>query len=142
MNAVLRMTIREFAQEHLARDAARASGSRRLDWLAYLPMFLVAIGLTTSHTLWAQDQVTTDEQTIGDAFQDDRNPIRVLFGSERLDLWSLKPITQHEAPSIITRDVAHPIDTWIHHALHEVGISKSPRADRRDRKSTRLNSSH
>jgi hypothetical protein len=27
---------------------------------------------------------------IGDAFTDERNPIRQLFGSERLDLWSLK----------------------------------------------------
>jgi len=34
---------------------------------------------------------------VGDAFSDERNPIRQLFGTERLDLWSLK-VPQFTAP--------------------------------------------
>ena len=39
-----------------------------------------------------------DEAVIGDAWSDPRNPIVQLFGGERLDLWSLKPVKRPDVP--------------------------------------------
>ncbi len=40
-------------------------------------------------------------ESIGDAWSDSRNPIVRIFGGERLDLWSLKPITQPATPDTL-----------------------------------------
>ncbi len=37
---------------------------------------------------------------IGDAWSDPRNPIVQLFGGQRLDLWSLKPVKRPDVPSV------------------------------------------
>ncbi len=39
-------------------------------------------------------------ENIGDAWTDERNPIRKIFGGERLELWSLKPIQTPQLPDI------------------------------------------
>ena len=39
-----------------------------------------------------------DGAAIGDAWSDPRNPIVKLFGGERLDLWSLKPVKRPDVP--------------------------------------------
>jgi hypothetical protein len=87
---------------------------------------------------------------VGDAFSDERNPIRRLFGSERLGLWSLK-VPRFTAPSdsiLVSRkaltdaatdespvampDVGPPlIDGWVSHQLNAVGLKLSAPADRR-----------
>jgi Protein of unknown function (DUF1553)/Protein of unknown function (DUF1549)/Planctomycete cytochrome C len=57
---------------------------------------------------------STKEVVLGDAWSDPKNPIRVLFGGKRLDLWSLKPIRRPEIPAV--RDSAwcqNPIDCFI-----------------------------
>ncbi len=41
---------------------------------------------------------------VGNAFEDERNPIRTLFGGKRLDLWSLRPIRRPDLPPLP--------DTW------------------------------
>lgn len=38
-------------------------------------------------------------EPIGDAWSDPRNPIVQLFGGQRLDLWSLKPVVRPEPPA-------------------------------------------
>ena len=64
---------------------------------------------------------------IGNAFTDARNPIRRLFGEERLDLWSLRLPTATELP-----DPSKPsIDSLVQQKLAAHQIQPSPRADRR-----------
>ena len=63
----------------------------------------------------------------GDAFGDPQNPIRVLFGGERLDLWSLRPPARVVPPS----GAAHPIDAFVGARLAAKGIRPLPPADRR-----------
>lgn len=70
---------------------------------------------------------TSDAENIGDAFTDERNPIRQLFGGERLDLWSLRvPVA-----SPVPLGADHPIDAFIREAQRKAGIASVPRADRR-----------
>ncbi|MEN9556343.1 MAG: hypothetical protein RLZZ232_2629, partial [Planctomycetota bacterium] len=48
---------------------------------------------------------------VGDAFTDPRNPIRLVFGSERLQLWSLRAPDESSAETALsTRSGDHPID--------------------------------
>ncbi|MBL8812045.1 MAG: PSD1 domain-containing protein [Planctomycetaceae bacterium] len=69
----------------------------------------------------------SDSEKAGDAFADERNPIRRLFGGERLDLWSLKIPVKVPVP----QEAAHPVDAFIQQAQSKVGIASSPKADRR-----------
>ncbi|MBM3967912.1 MAG: DUF1549 domain-containing protein, partial [Planctomycetes bacterium] len=62
----------------------------------------------------AKDKSTRDEY--GSAWVDPENPIRKLFGGERLDLWSLRPIVRPEIPppSDSSSDwSSHPIDRFL-----------------------------
>ncbi len=58
-----------------------------------------------SHGALWPEQVQADMQAsaatepLGDAWSDPRNPIVKIFGGQRLDLWSLKPISQPVATS-------------------------------------------
>ena len=53
-------------------------------------------------------------QTIGNAWDDPRNPIRKLFRGERLDLWSLRPIARPMIPVVRQQDWAtNPIDNFV-----------------------------
>jgi len=75
--------------------------------------------------------VATSER-IGDAWTDPRNPILKIFGGQRLDLWSLKPLKTPEAPTDIrsARGI-NPIDAFILTRLQAAGLELSPEADRR-----------
>jgi hypothetical protein len=44
-------------------------------------------------------------EPIGDAWTDPRNPIVQLFGGQRLDLWSLKPLKRPEVPRSVVRSL-------------------------------------
>lgn len=74
---------------------------------------------------------------VGTAFDDPRNPIRRLFSSERLSLWSLQPFHPEavaEAAGTTGRtDLARQttIDDFIDTRLEEAGIQPAPDADRR-----------
>jgi hypothetical protein len=47
-------------------------------------------------------------ERVGDAWSDKRNPIVRIFGGERLDLWSLKPVRKVDPPR-----PGHPIDAFL-----------------------------
>ena len=77
---------------------------------------------------------------VGDAFTDVNNPIRKIFGGERLDLWSLKkPVVDESCfnglEGLIAESVQHlapeMIDWLIRKRLAEAGIVPSAQADRR-----------
>ena len=69
---------------------------------------------------------------IGDAWHDARNPIVRLFGGQRLDLWSFKPI-RHGAPPVVRnkRWARNPIDQFILHRLEAARVSPALEADQR-----------
>jgi cytochrome c553 len=67
---------------------------------------------------------------LGDAWSDPRNPIVRIFGGQRLDLWSLKPvkeITPPEPTEAASKWVRNPIDQLVA-AKH---FDPAPEADRR-----------
>lgn len=81
-----------------------------------------------------------DNLAAGDALTDPRNPIRNLFGGERLDLWSLrKPmvaVSDTAAASAAHSDssgtaAAAVIDRMTGERLRQAGLTRSVRADRR-----------
>lgn len=45
-------------------------------------------------------EIKPTSEHIGDAWTDPRNPIVQLFGGQRLDLWSLKPVKRPDVPSV------------------------------------------
>jgi hypothetical protein len=73
-------------------------------------------------------------ERIGDAWSDPRNPIVRIFGGQRLDLWSLRPI-KHEAPPEAPQDmktwVRNPIDQFVSVKMVQAGKKGPPEADRR-----------
>jgi hypothetical protein len=64
---------------------------------------------------------------LGDAFTDKRNPIRRIFGGERLDLWSLKKPVRPDIPA----GAKNPIDGFIQSQLAGKTLTRSTEADRR-----------
>ena len=71
-------------------------------------------------------------ERIGDAWSDKRNPIVRIFGGQRLDLWSLKPVKRTEPPKVRRKDWARtPIDQFILARLEKEQLEPSPAADRR-----------
>lgn len=63
-------------------------------------------------------------EQIGDAWTDPRNPIVKIFGGERLDLWSLKPVKRPELPSVKGAGwVKHDLDRFVLARLEKDGIS-------------------
>lgn len=64
---------------------------------------------------------------VGDAFSDPGNPVRQIFGEERLELWSLKaPVESDPLPA-----GEHPVDAILSAELERSGLSLSSEADRR-----------
>lgn len=70
-----------------------------------------------------------DETDLGNAWQDPRNPIRILYRGERLDLWSLQPIRRHSLPSD-NDGHHHPIDAMLEAAWRDQGFEGAPVMDR------------
>ena len=71
-------------------------------------------------------------ERLGDAWHDARNPIVRIFGGQRLDLWSFKPI-RHDAPPVVRnkRWARNPIDQFILQRLEAARISPALEADKR-----------
>ncbi|HEX7902213.1 MAG TPA: PSD1 and planctomycete cytochrome C domain-containing protein [Planctomycetota bacterium] len=69
--------------------------------------------------VWPEAAVVTGP--LGDAWTDRRNPIVRIFGGQRLDLWSLRPV----------RRVPLDIDGSLRAELRKKGLDFSPEADRR-----------
>lgn len=69
---------------------------------------------------------------LGDAWTDPNNPVVKLWGTERSDLWSMKPIKLLPPPEVKKADWAkNPIDRFILARLESKGLAPSPQADKR-----------
>lgn len=70
-------------------------------------------------------------ERIGNAWEDERNPIVRLFGGERLDLWSLKPIVRPTVPDPQTSGwIRNDVDRFVLSRLEAEGLSPNVEADR------------
>ncbi|MBC7965797.1 MAG: DUF1549 domain-containing protein [Fuerstia sp.] len=86
-------------------------------------------GATWPDSTDGTDHPADDGSVIGDAFTDERNPVRRVFGNERLDLWSLRKPVVAERPTEFSN--RHPIDSFVLERLQTAGFEFSPEADRR-----------
>jgi mono/diheme cytochrome c family protein len=71
---------------------------------------------------------------IGDAFHDERNPVRQLFGEERLTLWSLKRPGIARPDGLSEEELQDPsrvIDGFLSQKLRSLNLTMSSPADRR-----------
>ncbi len=73
------------------------------------------------------------EDRIGDAWNDERNPIRQLFKGQRLDLWSLQPVQSPPLPGVgNTAWPRHEMDHFIFAALAKAGLTPAPEVGKRE----------
>ena len=71
-------------------------------------------------------------ERIGDAWKDARNPIVRMFGGQRLDLWSLKPVSRPQFPAVKNKRWArNGIDPFVLARIEARGLTASLQADRR-----------
>ena len=71
-------------------------------------------------------------ERLGDAWNDPRNPIVRIFGGQRLDLWSLHPLTNPVPPKVRNESwVQNPIDRFTLARLEAAGKTPAPEADAR-----------
>ena len=71
-------------------------------------------------------------ERLGDAWSDKRNPIVRIFGGQRLDLWSLKPVKRVEPPAVKNKRWARTtLDRFALARLEATGITPSREADKR-----------
>ena len=74
-------------------------------------------------------QPNPQEQQIGDAWSDPRNPIVRIFKGQRLDLWSLRRPQRPALPPVTRKDwVRTPIDAFVLAKLEEKQLASSPHA--------------
>ncbi len=77
-------------------------------------------------------EVLKPGERLGDAWRDPRNPIVRIFGGQRLDLWSLKPIQRFEPPAMQQQKaIRNPVDRFIIAKLAVAKIPPAPEADKR-----------
>ncbi len=86
-------------------------------------------GAAWSDAATGHDHRVDDGSPIDDAFSDERNPVRRVFGSERLDLWSLQKPVAVPLPKEFAN--LHPIDSFVLERLQHAGLEFSTEADRR-----------
>lgn len=75
-----------------------------------------------------------DAEPIGNAWNDPRNPITRIFLGQRLDLWSLRPLTFVSLPDVGSTSpavVRNPIDRFLQARFEESHLVPAPEADRR-----------
>ena len=76
---------------------------------------------------------TGSTPSIGTALEDPNNPIALLFGSDRLDLWSLQPIQAPSIPDSTGHGQSHPIDRFLAEPLSGIQPLGSDRVSKKDR---------
>ena len=86
---------------------------------------LVVVGLLL---LTLSTRGSENDEQIGDAWSDLRNPIVRIFGGERLDLWSLKPVRRPTPPDAGIGH-GHPIDAFIPQQTPPARDSRSSRSN-------------
>ena len=106
--------------------------SRRVISLRRIQLIFAIWGCLVSFAAWADG---APAGVVGNAWEDPRNPVVRIFGGQRLDLWSLRPVTLRETPSeragvagnpgVSSSAVADaPLDAWL-------GRPNAPEADPR-----------
>ena len=74
----------------------------------------------------------TSSEHIGDAWSDPHNPIVQLFGGQRLDLWSLKPVKRPNVPNVKRKGWAESdLDRFILARFERDGVTPPVAADSR-----------
>jgi len=69
---------------------------------------------------------------VGNAWNDPRNPITRLFGGQRLELWSLKPVPGVTPPAVRNRRwTRNPVDPFILAQIEAAGLAPAPEASKR-----------
>ncbi len=76
---------------------------------------------------------TGSTPSIGTALKDPNNPIARLFGSDRLDLWSLQPIQAPRIPDSTGHGQSHPIDRFLAEPLSGIQPLGSDKVSKKDR---------
>jgi hypothetical protein len=72
------------------------------------------------------------DTSVGDAWSDARNPIVQLFGGKRLDLWSLRPVTRPDVPTVKHHDwVKNDIDYFVLALMEQENVRPLGMADSR-----------
>jgi hypothetical protein len=93
---------------------------------------LLAAGLLAGGTGLSEAQPPPGaSDRLGDAWSDPRNPIVRIFAGERLELWSLKPVTQRVPAGGGGEAPGHPIDRFLAVRWGDSGLTPVPEADRR-----------
>ncbi|MFM8408473.1 MAG: DUF1549 and DUF1553 domain-containing protein [Pirellulaceae bacterium] len=88
--------------------------------------------LLASIAFWiAVGSAFAQDLKMGNAWEDPRNPIRVLFGGERLELWSLQPVGRPAIPPP-KEEASNPIDAFLDAAWRDRGIEGAPLMNRAD----------
>ncbi len=96
------------------------------------PIFAIW-GCLVSLAAWADAAPTG---SLGNAWEDPRNPVVRIFGGQRLDLWSLRPVTLQGVPSVdsLTAEPTtrrSPLDAWLQSGLSRPSELRVPEADSR-----------
>lgn len=88
--------------------------------------------------IWSKTLVAASQpklapgENLGNAWSDPRNPIVRVFGGQRLDLWSLKPIQRPVPPAVKNkRWVRTTVDRFVLAKLEARGLPPASEADRR-----------
>jgi len=62
----------------------------------------------------SKESMNAPSALFGEAWTDPKNPIRVLFEGQRLDLWSLRPIRRSKIPDVVNKAwCRNPIDCFV-----------------------------
>ncbi|MSU83874.1 MAG: DUF1553 domain-containing protein [Pedosphaera sp.] len=96
------------------------------------PIFAIW-GCLVSLAAWADAAPTG---SLGNAWEDPRNPVLRIFGGQRLDLWSLRPVKLQGVPSVdsLTAEPTtrrSPLDAWLQSGLSRPSELRVPEADSR-----------
>jgi hypothetical protein len=96
------------------------------------PIFAIW-GCLVSLAAWADAAPTG---SLGNAWEDPRNPVVRIFGGQRLDLWSLRPVKLQGVPSVdsLTAEPTtrrSPLDAWLQSGLPRSSELRVPEAESR-----------
>ncbi len=107
--------------------------SRRVISLRRIQPIFAIWSCLVSLAAWADAGPTG---SLGNAWEDPRNPVLRIFGGQRLDLWSLRPVKLQGVPSVdsLTAEPTtrrSPLDAWLHSGLSSSPRLRVPEADSR-----------
>ncbi len=107
--------------------------SRRVISLRRIQPIFAIWGCLVSLAAWADAAPTG---SLGNAWEDPRNPVVRIFGGQRLDLWSLRPVKLQGVPSVdsLTAEPTtrrSPLDAWLQSGLPRSSELRVPEADSR-----------